>query len=247
MTRLTVGKKRSKERKERGRIRERREQSIELIHLHRREKRKGKEVRLAEGGRRRRRRKKMGSKGDKSNFSQICRLWRQYLKEKGSLSGLGIDMAPVPAGEIFSQLHDFGGFCRQMEKGQLTIFYAGKVMVFDDFPAAKAKDLMQMASNESIAAQKISFSAPRAAASPSKLDSMLAAASGSQSMAAPSPDSPSKTSASDMPIARRNSLHRFLEKRKDRCVLQLVPPSVAYDLENVYECYCSWKPNASVC
>ncbi|RRT40453.1 hypothetical protein B296_00058531 [Ensete ventricosum] len=179
----------------------------------------------------------MGSKGDKSNFSQICRLWRQYLKEKGSLSGLGIDMAPVSAGEIFSQ----------MEKGQLTIFYAGKVMVFDDFPAAKAKDLMQMASNESIAAQKISFSAPRAAASPSKLDSMLAAASGSQSMAAPSPDSPSKTSASDMPIARRNSLHRFLEKRKDRCVLQLVPPSVAYDLENVYECYCSWKPNASVC
>ncbi|KAJ8472276.1 hypothetical protein OPV22_026619 [Ensete ventricosum] len=195
----------------------------------------------------------MGSKGDKSNFSQICRLWRQYLKEKGSLSGLGIDMAPVPAGgrsritttislslgadlpgeeqienkgspismDLFPQHSGFEESgkildAKQMEKGQLTIFYAGKVMVFDDFPAAKAKDLMQMASNESIAAQKISFSAPRAAASPSKLDSMLAAASGSQSMAAPSPDSPSKTSASDMPIARRNSLHRFLEKRKDR-------------------------------
>ena len=90
-----------------------------------------------------------------------------------------------------------------MEKGQLTIFYAGKMMVFDDILAAKAKDLMQMARNESIAAQKFRFSAPRAAAagaasSPSKPDSVLAAASGSQSMAAPSPDSPSKTSASGM-------------------------------------------------
>ncbi|CAL9176900.1 unnamed protein product [Musa hybrid cultivar] len=200
----------------------------------------------------------MGSKGDESNFSQTCRLLRQYLKEKRSLSGLGIDMAPVPAGgrsrttttmsllpgadvpgeeqtenkgspksmDLFPQHSGFEesgkiSETKQMEKGQLTIFYAGKMMVFDDILAAKAKDLMQMASNESIAAQKFSFSAPRAAAagaaaSPSKPDSVLAAASGSQSMAAPSPDSPSKNSASDMPIARRNSLHRFLEKRKDR-------------------------------
>jgi jasmonate ZIM domain-containing protein len=35
------------------------------------------------------------------------------------------------------------------EKQQLTIFYGGKVLVFDDFPADKAKGLMQLASKDS--------------------------------------------------------------------------------------------------
>lgn len=42
---------------------------------------------------------------------------------------------------------------REKEKHQLTIFYAGKVLVFDDFPAEKAKDLMQMAGRGASVAQ----------------------------------------------------------------------------------------------
>ena len=42
---------------------------------------------------------------------------------------------------------------REPEKRQLTIFYGGKVLVFNDFPAEKAKDLMQMASKGSSVAQ----------------------------------------------------------------------------------------------
>jgi jasmonate ZIM domain-containing protein len=41
------------------------------------------------------------------------------------------------------------------EKQQLTIFYGGKVLVFDDFPADKAKDLMQIASKGSPVLQDV--------------------------------------------------------------------------------------------
>lgn len=34
---------------------------------------------------------------------------------------------------------------REEDKSQLTIFYGGKVLVFNDFPADKAKGLMQLA------------------------------------------------------------------------------------------------------
>lgn len=33
----------------------------------------------------------------------------------------------------------------ELKKNQLTIFYCGKVLVFDNFPAEKAKDLMMLA------------------------------------------------------------------------------------------------------
>ncbi|CAL9136274.1 unnamed protein product [Musa textilis] len=127
------------------------------------------------------------------------------------------------------------GIKRRTEKGQLTIFYGGKVLVFDDFPADKAKDLMRMASKENISSQNFSFSTPHPAAAgadcPPKPDPISPADSLAKATASGNPSSmdnllPSSlrlamlTAASgwtaDMPIARKNSLHRFLEKRKDR-------------------------------
>ncbi|PKA52322.1 Protein TIFY 10A [Apostasia shenzhenica] len=89
------------------------------------------------------------------------------------------------------------------EKNQLTIFYGGKVLVFDNFPAEKANDLMQFAS-------KSCNTAAAAAAAAS------AAATTGAAIPAESIPARAQPNFSNLPIARKASLHRFLEKRKDR-------------------------------
>ncbi|WVZ65085.1 hypothetical protein U9M48_014506 [Paspalum notatum var. saurae] len=150
---------------------------------------------------------------DKSSFAATCSLLSQYLRDnKAGLQGLGgLAMAPAAGAlrppttmNLLSALdapaqepaaaegkdHDqrVDGNPREAaaaagdETRQLTIFYAGKVVVFDKFPSTKVQDLLQIANAGGDAAE--------APAAPNSLP--------------------------DMPIARRNSLHRFLAKRKDR-------------------------------
>ncbi|KAH1123669.1 hypothetical protein AAZX31_06G013100 [Glycine max] len=102
---------------------------------------------------------------------------------------------------------------RSMEKehkaAQLTIFYNGQVVVFDDFPADKVQEMMSLA----LATKGISQSQNSSAYAhthnqqgnnhPSTIPNII-------------PQAPSTPIANDMPIGRKASLHRFLEKRKDR-------------------------------
>ncbi|RWV99399.1 hypothetical protein GW17_00037693 [Ensete ventricosum] len=70
--------------------------------------------------------------------------------------------------ELFSRSDDLGPAvledAREAARGQLTIFYGGKVLVFDSFPAEKAKDLMQLAtkgnstSQNSVSSRSVSIS-----------------------------------------------------------------------------------------
>ena len=87
--------------------------------------------------------------------------------------------------------------------------------MFDDFPADKAKDLMQLASKGSPVVQNVVLpqpSAPAAAVTDKAVPVPVISLPAAQADA----KKPTRTNASDMPIMRKASLHRFLEKRKDR-------------------------------
>ncbi|GAB2228576.1 hypothetical protein Droror1_Dr00022696 [Drosera rotundifolia] len=141
-----------------------------------------------------------------SSFSQACNLLSQYLKEKRSYtldlttttpttttntnrigsSSVGTTM------NLFPQETGFGlqtpVTAASQSDHQMTIFYGGKVMVFDDLPADTVQQIMKIAGNSGTPA-----AAMRAA---------------------------------EMPIARKGSLQRFFEKRKDRISARAAPYEV---------------------
>lgn len=86
----------------------------------------------------------------------------------------------------------------QPEKAQMTIFYGGQVIVFDDFPADKASQIMNLANKQN----------------PTNNFSYNTMMNNQELLKCQVPIS--QPSVADLPIARRNSLTRFLEKRKDR-------------------------------
>ncbi|KAF3326525.1 protein TIFY 10B-like protein [Carex littledalei] len=110
---------------------------------------------------------------------------------------------------------------REQEKSQLTIFYGGKVLVFDNFPAEKVQDLMNYAikgnptSCNSTYIPASSSPTPTPSIEQSKVSPTTAnPIVGSQIQAQRS----SQPILSDLPIMRKASLQRFLEKRKDRII-----------------------------
>ncbi|WVZ58775.1 hypothetical protein U9M48_009006 [Paspalum notatum var. saurae] len=169
----------------------------------------------------------MAAAGD-SRFAVTCRLLRQYMRreQQPQLGGLDaafrlpplVETAPEEETDgrtmqLFPTRAGTGTSSSSFEpsqqqrvppeaqaKGPLTIVYDGRVVVLEDFPADKAKELMQMAG---------------AGCSPASKNGAAAAVAEKPAAAAPAQPS-SAVLPSDLPIARKVSLKRFLQKRKER-------------------------------
>lgn len=139
---------------------------------------------------------------DKSSFSQTCNLLSQYMKEKGAL-GTEIFRRPVAPPTTMNLFPTADKPMQEIplkstpEAGPMTIFYGGQVIVFNDFPAEKAKEIMMLAGKGNSTTPSNIIQKPTEAANLQR---------------------PPKPTISGLPIARTASLTRFLEKRKDRIV-----------------------------
>ncbi|CAK7352380.1 unnamed protein product [Dovyalis caffra] len=119
------------------------------------------------------------------------------------------------------------------QTAQMTIFYAGQVIVLNNFPADKAKEVMLLASKGSsqiqnafpstIPASSHPVLAPNISRTPMESNGSIPSRPSAlpnfgnnliQERLQPAP----QPIFNDLPIARRASLHRFLEKRKDRII-----------------------------
>lgn len=102
---------------------------------------------------------------EKSNFVHTCNLLSRYIKKKGNLRNLNIEiggkvesletimrpgssqLTPINIEDALNESITSKDAIMEPDNAPLTMFYAGRVLVFDDYPAEKARELVQLASN----------------------------------------------------------------------------------------------------
>ncbi|XP_010498328.1 PREDICTED: protein TIFY 10A [Camelina sativa] len=131
----------------------------------------------------------------------------------------------VPKEDVLKMAQSTRSVKPESQTAPLTIFYAGQVIVFNDFSAEKAKEVMKLASKgtaNSFTGFTSNLNINQSVAKTTTQTSNVVAATPNQvphpkKTATQEPILSSSTPMTcELPIARRASLHRFLEKRKDR-------------------------------
>ncbi|CDP03053.1 unnamed protein product [Coffea canephora] len=109
------------------------------------------------------------------------------------------------------------------ETAQMTIFYNGQVMVFNDFPADKAKEIMLLAGQGTSLHGVNTYATVNMVPKPAEsattnlvTSSPTIVPSFANNLVQESAQKPLQPNFNDFPIARKASLTKFLEKRKDR-------------------------------
>ncbi|KAL6974632.1 hypothetical protein U1Q18_028816 [Sarracenia purpurea var. burkii] len=106
------------------------------------------------------------------------------------------------------------------ETAQMTIFYAGQVIVFNDFPEDKAKEVMLLAGKGSPHNPATAFASTQLhkPVEPTRPTPTTVVPNFGNDVIQEPAQRPPQPYVSDLPIARKASLTRFLEKRKDRII-----------------------------
>lgn len=189
-----------------------------------------------------------GKSSERSNFTQYCNVLSQLLKEKRESGSLSLRMAGKMESraitkDLKTNLEDPDDTLRlnasAMEclpqfvenacikksdsrsdpEPQLTIFYAGKVLVFDAFAPEKATEIMELATKLSSDSTNSDINKNLPSASTVKENQDVAKVpqdNTAKEQAVPKPGPP--PIKSDMRYPRRASLLKFLEKRKERVI-----------------------------
>ncbi|KAJ7951481.1 protein TIFY 10A [Quillaja saponaria] len=186
--------------------------------------------------------RRSGKAPEKSNFSQACNLLSHYLKEKRSTRDISLgvsgkmetkattmDLLTImenpddalrknPAAMDFLPQFVENASIQQADSGsepgtsQMTIFYAGKMLVFNNFSPDKATEIMELATKLSPNTSEVIKIEPNVPVAP---QSKLITVTGTSTAQGASINA-SSAGGSEIRIARRNSLHKFFAKRKDR-------------------------------